>query len=299
MKEVILGLLLIAGLLHADVSKYEYERSNAAAKDAFDDMDCDFGDCPKPEPKPKVIIKEKVVEKIVEKPVVQEKIIIQEKIVEKPVERVIYRDRPQQAVQEAQPSPSGTYTSCLEIKQSNPGTQSGDYELNIGGRTYKTFCEMELEGGGWTRVWVAESHNYKTDVYDYDLPFSVIEASTRTMIAYDRNKKLYSPYSFVTPQEWKTQHPFTYNNKVIGISTFDVLTNKEYRNRRLFFGKDSYSSKCEHYFRDGNYGKICITDTEAPFYTGFNTSSNDYCNTSKQRYSQVPCDERRFSIFMK
>lgn len=138
MKQFIIVLLFLTGSLNADVSKYEYERSNAAAKEAFDDMDCDFGDCQKPEPKPKVIIKEKVVEKIVEKPVIQEKIIIKEKIVQ----------RPQQATQT---TVSGVYASCLQIKQANPSAQSGEYELKIDGRYYNTYCDMDTAGGGWTQ----------------------------------------------------------------------------------------------------------------------------------------------------
>ncbi|MGD9719383.1 MAG: hypothetical protein AB7U24_09090, partial [Sulfurimonadaceae bacterium] len=78
----ILSLSLLAFVL---VSGSDYTRANSAAKEAFKDLDCDFDDCPKEAPEPKVIIQEKVVEKPV--------IIIHEKVVEKPVEKVIIQEK--------------------------------------------------------------------------------------------------------------------------------------------------------------------------------------------------------------
>jgi len=80
MLKIVLSLLSVFVLANAS----DYSRANAAAKDAFKDFDCEFGDCPKADPKPQVIIKEKVV--IKEVPVEVEKVVVKEKIV--------YRDRP-------------------------------------------------------------------------------------------------------------------------------------------------------------------------------------------------------------
>nr|WP_321266416.1 hypothetical protein [uncultured Sulfurimonas sp.] len=73
-------LLIMSVFLLLDAS--DYSRANSAAKEAFKDFDCDFGDCPKPAPEPKVIIKEV--------PVVVEKEVI--------VEKVVYKDRPVEEV---------------------------------------------------------------------------------------------------------------------------------------------------------------------------------------------------------
>lgn len=79
-------LLILSIFVFANAS--EYSRSNAAAKEAFKDLDCDFGDCPKPE----VIIQERVI--IKEVPVEIEKVIVKETI--------IYRDSP---IEEVAPIP--------------------------------------------------------------------------------------------------------------------------------------------------------------------------------------------------
>ncbi len=81
MLKIVLMFLSVFILVNAS----DYSRANSAAKDAFKDFDCDFGDCPKPQ----VIIQEKVVVK--EVPVVVEKEVIVEKQVV--VEKIVYKDR--------------------------------------------------------------------------------------------------------------------------------------------------------------------------------------------------------------
>lgn len=77
-------------LMHAN----DYTRANKAAKEAFEDLDCEFEDCKKEEPRPKVIIKERVVEKPVIQKVIVEKPVVKEKIVYK--EKVVYKAKPKQ-----------------------------------------------------------------------------------------------------------------------------------------------------------------------------------------------------------
>jgi len=80
MKNVLLSIILLSSLAAA----IDYPRANDAAAKAMDKLDCEFEDCPKPPPKPQIIIKEKII--VVEKPVIVEKEVIREKviIVEKP-----------------------------------------------------------------------------------------------------------------------------------------------------------------------------------------------------------------------
>ncbi|EHP31361.1 hypothetical protein SMGD1_2839 [Sulfurimonas gotlandica GD1] len=75
MKKIILSIILLSSFLAAS----DYSRANDAAAKAMDKLDCDFEDCPKPAPKPEVIIQEKVI--VVEKPVLVEKVIVKEKVI--------------------------------------------------------------------------------------------------------------------------------------------------------------------------------------------------------------------------
>ncbi|WP_146163543.1 fibrinogen-like YCDxxxxGGGW domain-containing protein [Aeromonas veronii] len=43
-------------------------------------------------------------------------------------------------------------STCLEIKKKAPNSKSGKYQLTINGKNIGTYCDMELEGGGWTMV---------------------------------------------------------------------------------------------------------------------------------------------------
>ncbi|WP_373069352.1 hypothetical protein [Sulfurimonas sp.] len=115
---LLVSLLLVSSSYAEDY----YKRANAAAEKAFDDMDCDFGDCKKEEPKPQVIIKEKIVEKpvIVEKVIVQEKVVEKEVPVERVVEKVVYKDKP---VTESKPEvvSSNRHYNKLYIDVAVPG----------------------------------------------------------------------------------------------------------------------------------------------------------------------------------
>lgn len=47
---------------------------------------------------------------------------------------------------------SKTGSTCLDIKNKNPSSKSGKYQLSINGKNIGTYCDMEFEGGGWTMV---------------------------------------------------------------------------------------------------------------------------------------------------
>ncbi|MDD5157714.1 fibrinogen-like YCDxxxxGGGW domain-containing protein [Sulfurimonas sp.] len=282
--------------LYILVGASDYSRANAASKEALKGLDCEYGDCPK--------VEEKIVEKpviiFVEKPVVVEKVIVKEKIVDRPV----YIEQEEKPVSKKKFSrdtavvKSG-YSSCAEIKESFPESKSGYFDIIIDNTDNKVYCEMSIAGGGWTRVWQATDKNYNQPQYDYDVSYSFTEQSSQTMISFDNNGRQISPYYFSTPAEWKVQHPMAYNRGESTVEAIDAYTNKSYRNRKVYYGFEQFSSRCTDNFYNGKYGKVCIASTEAPFYSGFNTSYEDYCSTSNKNYSEVSCGNMRFSIFMR
>lgn len=42
--------------------------------------------------------------------------------------------------------------SCLEILQSDPSATNGEYEIDLNGQQVNVQCNMDKEGGGWTRI---------------------------------------------------------------------------------------------------------------------------------------------------
>ena len=283
MLKIALSLLLMFIMLQAS----DYTRANAAAKESLKGLDCEFDECPKEAPKPQIIIQEKVV--YVEKPVVVEREVV--------VEKVVYKDRPEGEKITVQMS--GTSSSCQDIKEKSPYAKSGYYDIFVENTKHNVYCEMKLAGGGWTRVWQADRENYQQTQFDYDLPYSFIEKAAYTMISFDNQERQLFAYNFKTPSEWKIQHPLSYSRGTARVDAFDSYTNKEYRNRALFYGFENFSSKCSEGFKGGEWGKICIANTKAPFYASFDHAENDFCNTSEESYNTVVCKEKRFTIFMK
>jgi hypothetical protein len=62
------------------------------------------------------------------------------------------------------------YASCAELATYQPGLPSGTYDIDPDGTgsspPVSTYCEMELDGGGWTLVLVASDDGQNTWTYD-------------------------------------------------------------------------------------------------------------------------------------
>ena len=293
-----LKVLFLSLLAFATLQASDYDRANQAAKESLQGLDCDFDDCPKEQPKPQVIIQERVVEKPV----------IVERVVEKPVERVVYVDREvPAAAPETTPAPiaapvatNGVYHSCQEIKTALPYSRSGNYDIMLENKKVNVFCEMLIGGGGWTRVWIADRNNYHQTQFNYAVPYSFIESSTETMIAFSTpDNRLINPWHFKTPRAWKVQHPLSYSREVVPVEATETDTGVVWNNRKLFFGIENFSSRCSDPFKGGEWGKLCITDTSAPFYSSFAHQGDDHCTKSDKGYSAEGCRDNRFAIFMK
>ncbi|MEA2072888.1 MAG: hypothetical protein U9O86_04825 [Campylobacterota bacterium] len=114
LKTTLLGLLLMS-----TISANDYSRANTAADKSLRDLDCEFEDCSKKAPEPKVIIKEK----IVERPVVVEKVVYKErpaKVETVVVEKVVYKDRPIQKTDKPQKIDSNRIYKKLYVDISVP-----------------------------------------------------------------------------------------------------------------------------------------------------------------------------------
>lgn len=90
-KKVILFLVVV--FIVSLSAQSSFDRVNEISEKAFKDLDCEFGDCESKEPK--IIVKEKIVEKIIyreREPKIVEKIVYRDKE-PKVVEKIVYKDR--------------------------------------------------------------------------------------------------------------------------------------------------------------------------------------------------------------
>ena len=191
------------------------------------------------------------------------------------------------------------YTSCKSIKEQVKTSKNGYYNIFINEKEYNVYCEMELDGGGWTRVWEARKNNYNKHDFNYNVPNGFIKSSTETLIAYNEDGFIESPYKFITPRRWKAKHPLSFSNSKVKINTINLNNGRKYMEETLYFGYQNFSSSCTDDFKGGSWGKVCISNTTAPFYTSFAHTEVDHCNTSKESYNSEKCQNRRFNIFMR
>jgi len=96
---------------------------------------------------------------------------------------------------------NANYRTCYEIKQANPSAQDGVYTIDPDGpggdAPYEVYCDMKIDGGGWTAI-----------KYTYDTKSNPIEASSHQpknyYLSQERVKKLLEVSSTFLFQEDKS-----------------------------------------------------------------------------------------------
>jgi hypothetical protein len=209
------------------------------------------------------------------------------------------------AIDAAIDAPPGTMfaTSCKTLHAADPAMPSGTYMVDPDGPggdpPFAAYCDMAIQGGGWTVVFYPTGENLNSIMQGYSAgtPRLMTDA-TETLIAY-RNaaKAAYQNYaSFALPTDWRAAAPFTY--QASDITTGVSVNGAALSTTTVRYGYSNFSATCADAWTTATpYGRICVQGTVAPFFGGFAVGTTDQCTDSSMAYNTVACTpDLHFSI---
>ena len=194
--------------------------------------------------------------------------------------------------------------SCLAIQQMAPNSPSGSYIIDPDGLAgsdpaFMVTCDMTTDGGGWTIAFIAPTPNVSGSVDWTSATPRLLTEATRALLAYRASDLSSLPdyASFDLPAEWKAQFPLKASATDLNISVrvnsaSDVATT-------LRFGTEDFTDFCDDSWNlTQKFGRLCIRNSKAPYYTGYASALMDGCSDSMsgwQAHGYCMLD-RRFSI---
>lgn len=118
-----------------------------------------------------------------------------------------------------------TRATCKEIKENNPSASSGVYDIKPGSKVVKTYCNMDLDGGGWTLVQVRSNETtsftvtnnlskqdfvrYKAIGFDDQTWMDLRKISTQLMMYFNESGYAYLQMSKITTPDAKLCSPLS------------------------------------------------------------------------------------------
>jgi hypothetical protein len=159
---------------------------------------------------------------------------------------------------------------------------------------------MDTEGGGWTVIFLPTSSNFSSLNVAYTSSSArLLNDSNQVLLAY-RDGTMATVFEravFGMIQEWRVAAPFTYANMDVPIIV--TVNGGSAVNGTLKFGNKSFlGDRCEDGWDTSvKWGRLCISGTQAPFYTSFAETVNDTCTDSMQAWNTRTCNANvRFTI---
>ena len=184
-----------------------------------------------------------------------------------------------------------------------PGSTSGTYMIDPDGAgadaPLSVYCDMDSDSGGWTVIFFPTSTNLTAPPTTYTSSTARLLADAQSALIAYRNQTMSasSNYaSFALPSEWKTATPFSAGARDVPV-TVKIDGGAEVA-ATLRYGYQTFTNVCtDPWGAGGFYGRICVTNTHAPYFNGWNANDNDSCSDSSAAYNAQSCSsDLRFSI---
>eukprot|EP01116_Phalansterium_solitarium_P004376 TRINITY_DN1537_c0_g1_i1.p1 TRINITY_DN1537_c0_g1~~TRINITY_DN1537_c0_g1_i1.p1 ORF type:complete len:507 (-),score=103.28 TRINITY_DN1537_c0_g1_i1:287-1807(-) len=206
--------------------------------------------------------------------------------------------------------------SCLHIKQRLPDSPSGVYYIGASvGTAVPLWCDMTIDGGGWTQVWLQDP---AVKYFSPSIPYlagtvSLVSSSLRMMFAYaNQNNSLSNAWTFATPPPFWTATPMAAGPCVYAMITATSVQTGTSVTTFLLSSTSSWSTSDCDGDCVGSWGIVCLKTPGTapgtvggydsfPFFSGFNANVfPQYCAESSQAYSAATCSaSRKFAILVR
>lgn len=171
----------------------------------------------------------------------------------------------------------------------------------------KPLSKDVLKYQDWTVAWFAKSDIYANTDFLYDIPLPEIQKATRAAIAYFNSTTsgeitVTAMHSFDLPEDWKTQHPMSYSGRILQNVSAKNEASGQITVGDLYYGYESWSTSYLYgpWAAASLYGRLGVTNTRGPFYSGYSSVGSDYCSLGDEFYNATPSTPtRRFIILVK